>query len=774
MKADEVLDAISNSAAGDAARERRLLVYLGYPRGVGFEQRKDDPFEPFAVMGASFGDDPAHSLQSLARQAMPDRAADIDRLFAEGKPTLDVLDGLQKGISYPQLRAVFGTENVVEIAARVLGDDNEAQKLGNTAGVAAEFVRSSSAELGIGTTDPGELAAWVLLGELAHDLPEGMPEALSGVKVPAETYRAAAARVCEMMRVRRDLCDGYISRASDVESAYRLRSVFGGWEETGSVDTFAFEDELRLGAVARAAAAGDLPRAAASLRGLAASVWREQPDRALQWRVAESAIRLLRRADDVAGEWEGVSTSASAMVLAYTADRGWCELDRAQRAFEQAAANAQPSDTLAPLIDLCRHRYWDLTSDLADRFQELVAAEGWPPQAIERQQLFYQRHIEPLMAAGEKVAWFVVDAMRFEMGRDLAAALVGKADARLEPVAAALPTSTAICMAALMPGADSGWAIRDGVPCIGQRALPDLEKRKTLLAEVVGDRFAPARLSEVRSATKGRLADWKRIGLLMVYTDDLDKLGEAFDADVAHRYRDSVIGGVLAAADRLAGVGFTVAVVTADHGHVLSFELPAGEVQSKPTGAWTIQKRRCLLGKATSAPDGVLVVPGERAGVVGDVEQIAFARGLRSFVAGAAYYHEGLSLPECIVPVVTFRLRAPAAPTKPSVSLSYKTERFTALVFQVTLHNAGLFECAVGIEVVNPNARAPQNAVAGSIGDIAERDEHTGAIRLAGGQQVGVPIVVKDEGAKLVEIRAMDPTTGVLYASLRLKNQVME
>jgi len=94
--------------------------------------------------------------------------------------------------------------------------------------------------------------------------------------------------------------------------------------------------------------------------------------------------------------------------------------------------------------------------------------------------------------------------------------------------------------------------------------------------------------------------------------------------------------------------------------------------------------------------------------------------------------------------------------------------------FQVTLHNAGLFECAVGIEVVNPNARAPQNAVAGSIGDIAERDEHTGAIRLAGGQQVGVPIVVKDEGAKLVEIRAMDPTTGVLYASLRLKNQVME
>jgi hypothetical protein len=573
------------------------------------------------------------------------------------------------------------------------------------------------------------------------------------------------------MRKHKDWSEGYIAWANRVEQSYHLKQVFENHIETGQIDTFAFEESLRLRSVAQAAATGDLDAAEASIRQMAGSIWREQPERALQWGVAENAVRFLRRLAEVQAEWTSQATSVKAMVNSYVKEKGWSEVDRAQRLLEQAAANAPEHEALRPLLDVCRSRYWDWAGAVAQKLQSLVANEGWPPDGIDRQQRFYTKHLEPLIASGEHIAWFVVDSLRFEMGRDLQTALVGKADAKLESMVTALPTSTPYCMAALLPGAETGWCIRNGVPCIDHRALPDLDKRKALLTEKLGDRFTAVRLSEIKRASAAKLADWKRRSLLMIYTEDLDTMGEAFDADVAHRYRDGVIGNIVAAADRLAEAGFTYAVVVADHGHVLTYELPAGEVQAKPSGSFVAEKRRCLLGKATSAPDGVVVLSAEKAGIPGDLPEIAFARGLRSFVSGAAYFHEGLSLQECVVPVISFRLKSEVSGERPSVALTYKSTKFTALVFQVTLQNTSLFDCTVAIEVVDPGT---QGESAGSLGEFAHRDEHTGEVHLPGGTAIGVPIVVKRVSSQSVLIRVIDPKTGVEFAKLTLKNEVMD
>ena len=163
-------------------------------------------------------------------------------------------------------------------------------------------------------------------------------------------------------------------------------------------------------------------------------------------------------------------------------------------------------------------------------------------------------------------------------------------------------------------------------------------------------------------------------------------------------------------------------------------------------------------------------ISAEKVGIPGNLPEIVFARGLGSFVAGAAYYHEGLSLQECVVPVVSFRLKAGTTSERPSVALSYKSAKFTSLVFQVTLQNTSLFDCTVAIEVVDPNAKGE---TAGSIGEFAHRDEHTGEVHLPGATAIGVPVVVKMDSAKSVLIKVIDPRTGVEFATLTLKNEVM-
>jgi hypothetical protein len=54
-------------------KNQNLLIYCPRRRGRTDEQRCEDPFEGFAVFGAVFGDKESESLQSLARQAMPER-----------------------------------------------------------------------------------------------------------------------------------------------------------------------------------------------------------------------------------------------------------------------------------------------------------------------------------------------------------------------------------------------------------------------------------------------------------------------------------------------------------------------------------------------------------------------------------------------------------------------------------------------------------------------------------------------------------------------------
>jgi hypothetical protein len=63
-----------------------LLIYCPWARGGTDEERCQDPFEGFDRMGAAFGDKEAETFQSLARQAMPERACG-DRSALCGRAT---------------------------------------------------------------------------------------------------------------------------------------------------------------------------------------------------------------------------------------------------------------------------------------------------------------------------------------------------------------------------------------------------------------------------------------------------------------------------------------------------------------------------------------------------------------------------------------------------------------------------------------------------------------------------------------------------------------
>jgi hypothetical protein len=234
-----------------------------------------------------------------------------------------------------------------------------------------------------------------------------------------------------------------------------------------------------------------------------------------------------------------------------------------------------------------------------------------------------------------------------------------------------------------------------------------------------------------------------------------------------------VIGELRSAAIRLANLGFQTLVFAADHGHMLVPEVLPGDVLPSPPGAWLLKKRRSLLGRAQGAAPGVLMLPARDVGIVGPADDFAVATGFKTFKDGAGYFHEGLSLQECVVPVVVVRLqRAQATGGGERVTISYRSDRFTSSVIGLKLRlDASLFNATLTVRLGAFDGSGPKARQVGQAAECDARDPATGEITLQAGVETPVPLVVDaDFTGPRVEVRAIDPRTGAVLHRLTLKN----
>ena len=780
-----------NESTNHAEARANLLLYVPRGRGTTPEARQRDPFEVFALAGTAFGDKEAELLHSLARQAMPDQVSEIDQLFAEGKPTLALLDGLESGQNWPLVRETLETESPIDVVAQILCREDQAILVGKVAGCQAEVLRLLETALGFKRPLQakswkdirGHLGTFILLSEFAFDLPCALPDALSAVPRAEVAHKDRILAVCERMRTSDQLRDGYIELAARVESDLRLPDVTEGIEDLGVLDTFAFEERQYLAQLLRCVEANDLVAARSILSDRRRSVWRHLPERALLWSVAERCVVFLDTALTVERAWRSETATVKSMVQAYSRPEGWAELDRRQRLYEQSAAECADDDEILPLVETCRVRYRLVALQIQESFLSSVCSEGWPPDGVMRQTEVFDRFVAPPLEQKERVAFFLGDSLRFEMGRDLGEALGDIGDVETTPLASVLPTITPCGMAALMPGADGALSLvesgGDLIPALGTRLLKVSEDRMKLLKERYGDRFANLTLGDLLSTSVEKLG--KRIGtaeLLVVRIQDIDALGESLNLYLARKLMSEMLGDMRRAAGRLASLGFQHLVFSADHGHVLLPEVPPGDVVAAPQGAWLKSKRRCRLGSSLAGTPGTVVLHATSVGIQGAPEDICVPVGFKVFSAGEGYFHEGISLQECIVPAVVVRVKT-ARPQrgKRAVSIDYRSDRFTSRVVGLKLQYAagGLFDESLRVSVRAHDGNAADAKVVGDAADCDARDESTHEVTLEPGVETPVPVLIEpDYSGPFVEVRVTDPVTGQSWARLELKNALMD
>ena len=724
-------------------------------------------------------------LKRVARNVLRKRYTDCvidDLLSPEGVTYADLaVASSDAGSAEPPslLKAIFheasGSDAI--LATWLAHDDRDAGIEAKEA--TRELVKLIRSRLGLELSDGSSLAKsravtlrYILGGEFRSDLSGAPPASLDGVPAPRTKADETAIRDLAQ-RLRTSFAAAYADIADRVEAELNLSVASVAPNALGAIDTFRFEERTVLVHCGDLIADRKFDEALGFVAQREQNFWLDRDvARRAQWEACRRMAELGKVAADILGEVRSGGRSVGEWVERYAATDGWLRLDQAQRRMETFVAKLD-DDPPERALAVVRRAYEDACQAMADGFTKVLAKAGWTVPGVLHQT---QVHREVVAVQPTPVAYFLVDAMRYEMAIELAGRLPKSAEVRIRPAVAALPSITPIGMAALQPGASASFDVIAEGGKLGARIedvfLPDLTARR---------KFAAARIPNLADLTLGDVMNWSKTKLaaqigsaqvIVVRSQEIDLAGETGLAHQARQVMDSVIDDLARALRRLADAGVEHAVLSADHGHLFTHDDRDESMRVESPGGATVElHRRCWIGRGGTTPPGCVRVSAAELGYASDLEFV-FPRGAGVFKAGGdlGYHHGGPSLQELIVPVVTVRSTpTTASAAKPErLTVSNLPYEVTNRIFSVTIElggpNLALFSTPTAVQPVLLSGTKQVGTVGMAInGDL---DASTGTVTLQPGKAVTVAFLLSDDAAESVRIVVRDPATDTeLYRS---------
>lgn len=642
-----------------------------------------------------------------------------------------------------------------------------------------ELTKLAKARLGLDLVADSPLAKlraitlrYVLAGEFRLDLSCDAPPSLDSVgKPPTKDEESAVREIAR--RLRTGHADAYPALADRVEEELGLKNAKLPPGALGSIDTFRFEERVLLLHAGELISNGKFGEALRLVADREQSFWLDRDvSRKAQWEATRRMAELGNVAIEVQKAVHKTSGDAATWLDAYVAKDGWFRLDQAQRRLEAWVANLDEEPEERPL-GVVRRAHEDACHAMAEGFTKALVKAGWTvPGALHQTRVWS----EVVADKPKPVAYFLVDAMRFEMGVELAERLPKTSEVSVRAAVGALPSITPIGMAALQAGASASFSVVEQGGKLGARIddnfLPDLVARKKHAAARV-PKLVDLALDELLSLQPSKLS--KKLDgaqVVVVRSQEIDHAGETGFTFQARQVMDTVIDNLARAIRKLAAAGIEHAVVSADHGHLFFANDRDESMRTDAPGGQTVElHRRCWIGRGGSTPPGCVRVQAAALGYASDLEFV-FPLGSGVFRAGGdlAFHHGGPSLQEVVVPVLTVRTKAveTARRSADPIEATGMPVVLATRIFSVTFTYGAkqLLLGATGIQV-RPLLMSEGRQV-GSVGMAldAQFDRTTGTVTMEPNKPVTVAFLLSDESVSTLRVVVQDPTTDAeLYRS---------
>jgi PglZ domain len=765
-----------------------LLVYVPVKLPETEEEKQKDPFALYSVCGNRFPDGVGDEYLHICLKAKPDHGTEIRRIFSETPiPSFAVIDAVGAGKGWPNLQVALKVDSASDILFALLSPtDQQKKNLETQEGWISEAKELFSICLGLKLITRGktwssisdELWRFLLFSEFVFDLPPALPETLVNVPRANDAAQPVIEDLCERLRNDKRSQASYIERAQTIEKELDLPSHCKTLNDFGVRDTFPFEEKSFLRQGMDALKKDDTDTVRYILNQHTDTVWTGVGERQARWGLVGAALSLCEACEDCERQLPDHSSLMVDLIDFYLGRLR--EVDRLQREFEQSVSDIMDAQTMMDeMIEKARNAYRKISSRVQNLFVRHLEKSSWPPLGRLSNGDVFDTHVAPkLQESGYKIAYFMIDSLRYELGVALEKQLAEEDVVQLYPAVAHLPSVTTVGMASLLPGAGAHLSLIKKedkiVPVLDGLEVATVKQRMDVFKKKYGPRFQEMILTDfVR--TRKNLSN--ETHLLVLRGTEIDTHLETAP-ETALRFIHDTLKRIRVGIHKLKSLGFNEVVIATDHGFFLNMQTQAGDVCAKPTGDWLFSHNRLVLGDGPS--DTVnFVLPAAQLGIRGDFNQVGGPRGLVPYRAGELYFHGGASLQECIVPVIAIRLgKNTPEPKKPKLSLAYKNgaKYITTRLPVVNLHSEdkqmGLFpeknDIELLIEAHNKKGEVVGEAKAGGVVNPA-----TGTISLIPGDIIQVTLRMQEDFEGGFMIKVMDPSTFTVYCKLELKTDYL-
>lgn len=762
--------------------KKQMLIYLPFARPNDNQEKIFDPFFIFSLSAGIFPDDAADHYKSLCLACYPDQSGQVEQLFSQGEvPDFDTVDAIKGGSDFPKLQSITEEKSEVEVLLTLLFPAKEQEKkLKKGKAWMKEYQRFSRQVIGLnsGATNLSkvqeELWRYLLFSEFVFDLPVSLPEQLTRVPKAEKRFEGIILKTCQRIRDRKYIEETYISKANEIAAQLDLEAHFRDARDLGQIVTFSFEDNTYFNNFVEYLLAAEYGKAAHYLKGNASNqIWRDDQNRSAYWLVGQYAFELLQEIENLTASGEVKFKSLGEAVKLY-AEKLW-QLDQFHRHFEKSVKEVtSPNENLQLLIQRVRKAYFRFWEHVQKYYLQLISQKGWQFPGILKNLQIFDKKVAPLLQEGKRVAYIMVDALRYELGQALADQLERNFEIKLEPSLAFVPTVTRYAMAALLPKAESLLELKvkgnSLEPFMQDLHIKGPQERLQHIAEIgkYGDRAGLISLDDLLTGSIPKK------DLLVVTTTEIDTIGEQLTQS-AQAFIESSLRKVIKALHLLEKEGYHQAMLVADHGFVLTEGFQAGDAVSKPVGEWVLQKNRCLGGKGNTN-DHLLQLTPEDLGIQAEVTHFQFLKHYAVFKRGLAYFHEGLSLQENVTPFLEVELSKAAPAPRVEIQLSYKGKSTGVITtLRPSIELSSFAEGSLFGEPLSLKVEATDNSgnIVGSPAPGPKVNPSTNLLELEPGQSFKFTMAMEEDFEGTFQVTASDPVTGMVFASIQLKTSYL-
>lgn len=535
------------------------------------------------------------------------------------------------------------------------------------------------------------VGSWLMCVEYVHDLREApVNPTLQQIVGLAKPLRLVCLELIASLRDQYP--EIYAGVATELEE--RLADERQGQFATGlgRIDTFSFEEQT----IRRAALDGLLEADWAGVLNFANS---RKPDTCFWVRKSsrlEDTWKLITLTAEagraIAQDKKGLAGCGSLEEAIQRYRDKLSLIDLAHRRFEQGfpirLLNQLEDD--APLRrarEIVRRHYRDWADKVSREFADLCDKYGPLPPADLQQRHFFEQFVSNRLNADERVAVFMVDAMRFEMAAELANVLEGKRyKAKLHARFAELPTNTVVGMNVLAPVVENGHLS----PVIRSRKFGGFQVSKASTAKPVqsaqqrvqamknrtpDDRVADYALKEVLGMSRETLKrslSASTARLITVRSLEIDSAGEK---DLGLSNFEHTMRQIEEAVHQLYRAGVNRFVLVSDHGFLLQDSTTEQvEYGDSPSRRHVLSPRPSGMSKSE-----VLEIPLSALKYRTNSEDyLIFRRDTAVWKCSESipsFVHGGNSLQERVIPVLELERSGKAGKTTTKYEIVARAER---------------------------------------------------------------------------------------------------